>query len=58
MASENYNLLIKNLSELKLNQIKEYLPLYLEENTSNNISMVDSLLKLTSEELSFRKKGQ
>lgn len=50
----NYIKLINNLDTLKLSKIKEYLPTYLDQNVSNNLSFVDILLDLTDKEVDFR----
>ena len=47
----NYIKLINNLDTLKLSKIKEYLPTYLDQNVSNNLSFVDILLDLTDKEV-------
>ncbi len=50
----NYIKLINNLDTLKLSKIKEYLPTYLDQNISNNLSFVDIFLDLTDKEVDFR----
>jgi len=50
----NYIKLVNNLDTLKLSKIKEYLPTYLDQNLSDNLSFVDILLDLTDKEVDFR----
>ncbi len=52
----NYIQLSNNLDQLKLSKIKEYLPSYLDDAISKNISIVDILLDLTNKEIDFREK--
>jgi DNA replication protein DnaC len=51
-----YIQLSNNLDKLKLNQIKEFLPIHLEELKTNEKSLSESLLELTSKEIAFREK--
>lgn len=46
--------LINNLDLLKLTTIKEYLPNYLDQTISNDLSVVDILFELTNKEVEFR----
>ena len=50
----NYIKLLNNLDTLKLSTIKEYLPSFLDNNLSNDLSFVDILLELTNKEVDFR----
>lgn len=52
----NYIQLSNNLEQLKLNTIKEYLPSFLDDAISKNLSFVDILLELTNKEIDFREK--
>ncbi len=52
----NHIQLSNNLDQLKLTKIKEYLPSYLDDAISKNISIVDILLELTNMEIDFREK--
>ena len=52
----NYIQLSNNLDQLKLTKIKEYLPTYLDDAISKNLSFVDILLELTNQEIDFREK--
>lgn len=52
----NYTQLCNNLDSLKLFKIKEYLPSYLDNNISKDLSFVDLLLQLTEKEVDFREK--
>ena len=49
----NYNKLLNNLEELKLNKIREYYPNYIE-NINKDISFTDMLLDLTNKELEYK----
>ena len=49
----NYNKLLNNLEELKLNKIREYYPNYIE-NVNKEISFTDMLLDLTNKELEYK----
>lgn len=50
----NYNKLINNLEELKLEKFRSYIPSYLEEIAKKEIPFTEALLKLTEKELDFR----
>lgn len=50
-----YQELIDNLTTLKLDQIKEYLPNFLESEKAKELSTIDILYSLTERELAFRK---
>ncbi|EAC4616722.1 IS21-like element helper ATPase IstB [Listeria monocytogenes] len=50
-----YQDLIDNLTTLKLEQIKEYLPNFLESEKTKELSTIDILYSLTERELAFRK---
>ena len=52
----NYIQLANNLEQLKLSKIKEYLPTFLDDAISKNLSFVDILLDLTNKEIDFREK--
>lgn len=52
----NYIKLANNLDQLKLTKIKEYLPSFLDDAISKNLSFVDVLLDLTNKEIDFREK--
>lgn len=52
----NYIQLSNNLEQLKLSKIKEYLPAYLNDAISKDLSVVDILLELTNKEIDFREK--
>ena len=52
----NYIQLSNNLDQLKLTKIKEYLPAYLDDAISKDLSFVDILLELTNKEIDFREK--
>lgn len=51
-----YIQLTNNLERLKLNQIKEYLPIHLEALKTEDKSLSESLLELTDKEIAFREK--
>lgn len=50
----NYNKLLNNLEELKLEKFRSFLPNYLEEITKKEIPFTEALLELTKKELNFR----
>lgn len=50
-----YQDLLDNLTTLKLDQIKEYLPRFLESEKTKELSTIDILYSLTERELAFRK---
>jgi DNA replication protein DnaC len=50
----NYNKLLNNLEELKLDKIREQYPLYIEQAIKENKSTTDILYDLTSKELEHR----
>lgn len=50
----NYNKLLNNLEDLKLEKFRSFLPNYLEEINKKEIPFTDALLKLTEKELDFR----
>lgn len=50
-----YQDLLDNLTALKLDQIKEYLPHFLESEKTKELSTIDILYSLTERELEFRK---
>ena len=52
----NYIQLSNNLDQLKLTKIKEYLPSFLDDAITKNLSFVDVLLELTNKEIDFREK--
>ena len=52
----NYIQLSNNLDQLKLTKIKEYLPSFLDDAISKDLSFVDVLLELTNKEIDFREK--
>lgn len=49
-----YNKLLNNLEELKLEKIRSYLPNYLDEITKKNIPFQTALLELTNKEIKYR----
>ena len=49
----NYIQLSNNLDQLKLTKIKEYLPSFLDDAISKDLSFVDVLLELTNKEIDF-----
>ena len=50
----NYNKLINNLENLKLDKMSIFLPNYLESIKTQDISIVDILYRLTEEEIKYR----
>ena len=52
----NYIQLSNNLDQLKLTKIKEYLPSFLDDAISKDLSFVDVLLELTNKEIDLREK--
>lgn len=51
----NYNKLLNNLEQLKLEKIREYYPLYIENASKmKDISLTDMLYELTQKELQYR----
>jgi DNA replication protein DnaC len=50
----NYNKLLNNLEELKLESFRSFVPEYVDDIARDDISFVDGLLTLTERELSFR----
>ena len=53
----NYIQLSNNLDQLKLTKIKEYLPSFLDDAITKNLSFVDVLLELTNKEIEELKKS-
>lgn len=49
-----YSDLVRNLEQLRLNTVKEYLPHYLDENLLEQMSVVDILKELTDKEIAVR----
>ena len=50
----NYNQLLNNLEELKLDKIREYYPNYVDEATKENKTLTEALLDLTKKEIEYR----
>ena len=50
----NYNQLLNNLEELKLDKIREYYPNYVDEATKENKTLTEALLELTKKEIEYR----
>ena len=50
----NYNKLLNNLEELKMEKLHSYLPNYLESISGKDVTLTDSLLELTEKEIEFR----
>lgn len=50
----NYNKVLSNLEELKLDKIRTYLPNYLNSIKDKDISIVDILYELTEKEVEFK----
>ena len=50
----NYTKLLKNLEDLKLDKMRSMLPEYLEDIKKKPPHIVDSLLKLTEEEIKYQ----
>jgi len=50
----NYNKLLNNLEDLKLEKFRSFLPNYLDQITNKQIPFTDALLELTEKELEFR----
>lgn len=51
----NYNKLLNNLEQLKLEKIREYYPSYIENASKmKDISLTDMLYELTQKELQYR----
>ena len=53
----NYNKLMNNLENLKLDKMVTFLPNYLESIKAQDFSIVDVLYKLTEEEIMYRDEG-
>ena len=51
----NYNKLLNNLTDLKLERMKDSLPQYIDMINSGNKTIVDALYELTEKEKSFKK---
>lgn len=51
----NYNKLLNNLTDLKLERMKDNLPQYIDMINSGNKTIVDALYELTEKEKSFKK---
>jgi len=51
----NYNQLLNNLEELKLQKMRSFLPGYLDTISQQTIPFTDALLELTAKELEFQK---
>lgn len=49
-----YNKVLNNLEKLKLEKIRDYLPIYLDSIKTTDISLIDSLYELTSKEIEFK----
>jgi len=54
ISNTKYEQILTNLSYLKLETMKEYLPHYLDALNKKEISFTDTLVELTSKEISFR----
>ena len=52
--NSSYNQLIKNLEYLKMKQMINHLDEVIDFSTKNNLSFVDTLIKLTSHEIDFK----
>lgn len=50
----DYNALLNNLEQLKLDKIKDYYPKYVETATKNNKTITEALLDLTKKEIEYR----
>ena len=50
----NYNKLLNNLEELKLDKIREQYPAYIEQAVKENKSITDILYELTNKELEYK----
>ena len=50
----DYNVLLNNFEQLKLDKIKEYYPKYVDIATKNNKTLTESLLELTKKEIEYR----
>ena len=50
----NYNKLLNNLEELKLDKIREQYPTYIEQAVKENKSITDMLYELTNKELEYK----
>ena len=54
----NNQILLNNLERLGLNKIREYLPNYLDQIHTDNLSLTEALIDLTNSELQNRHEGQ
>lgn len=50
----NYNKLLSNFENLKLDKIKDYYPNFVDNATKNNLSLTDAFLELTNKEIEYR----
>ena len=50
----DYNILLNNFEQLKLDKIKEYYPNYVDIVTKNNKTLTEALLDLTKKEIEYR----
>lgn len=50
----DYNILLNNLEQLKLDKMREYYPNYVDIATKNNKTLTEALLDLTKKEIEYR----